>query len=50
MPDFNVGQFLGQWFVIENYNDNIVSCLRENFTQLGEHSNDAKEMIDMARN
>ena len=49
MPDFNIDRFLGEWYVIENYNDNVVACLRENFT-LVEHESEDKEMPDMARN
>lgn len=49
LPDFNIDRFLGQWYVIENYNDNAMTCLRENFTVFDENS-DKKEMLDMARN
>lgn len=46
LPDFNIDRFLGLWYVIENYNDNGMLCLRENFTV----NDDKKEMLDMARN
>ena len=33
MPDFEMQKFLGEWFIIEAYNDFPVHCLRENFTK-----------------
>lgn len=48
LPDFNIDRFLGQWFVIESYNDNAVLCLRENFTLSEEERK--PELVDMARN
>lgn len=47
MNDFQMDKFIGQWYVVQNSNDNLAACLREEFTGTEVAP---REMIDMARN
>lgn len=47
MPNFHVDQFLGEWFVVENYNDNNVACLKETFSASNDLDDSRKTTLEL---